>query len=347
MVAKMIIVKTPEGLEKVVMSLLEEMFPIGKAKVNGKGIVFVELPPDKYKEILKIPEVEKAIPVLAMVPSELKTIVENSIDLVKKNVKREEKITIRVTRRGTHYFTSIDVASLVSSRLEEIGFMVDFSFPDKVLWIEIFGDTAYLGISEEQKLTKPKRPDVLNILRKISIIQMPYLGNLEAAYRVGLRIGRAAQAFEIGELIIAFTKPVSAEELNAFLKGILEGRKSRYEIQLKTYSRRPWLVPIYVYDLFQLLRMRRDEVFIGTSAKGQSLSLILCKKIREILEKSSRINVLCGAREGIPTGALRISKYILNFAPGITFATEQAITASIIALLACCEISKTDARTCI
>jgi len=169
----------------------------------------------------------------------------------------------------------------------------------------------------------------------LSIIQMPYLEDLEGAYRMGVRIGRAAQAFEVGELVIAPTEPCKAEEFESFLKGILEGRNSSYRIQTKNYPRKVKLVPIKIYDLFQLARSRFGEVFVTTSARGKPLDQETCKQIKEIVDSEKRINVFIGSREGIPTGIMRWSKLIVNLCPGITFATEHGIPAIIAAILAC------------
>lgn len=338
-----LVLKTPRGLEKVVAAHVLEIYPNAKViakPFNYDGIVFVEsLDPLKAsKEIInKIPEVEKVLPVLAETRADPEEIADKAVLVAEETIKSGESFAVRTTRRGKHDFTSIDVNVIVGAKIKEkLENPVNLDYPDKVVWIEIFNDKAYISITQEQAIKKPKDTRTLKILQKLSIIQMPYLEDLEGAYRMGVRIGRAAQAFEVGELVIAPTELCKAEEFESFLKGILEGRNSRYRIQKKNYPRKVKLVPIKIYDLFQLARSRFGEVFVTTSARGKPIDQETCKQIKEIIDSEKRINVFIGSREGIPTGIMRWSKLIVNLCPGITFATEHGIPAIITAILTCC-----------
>jgi len=337
-----LILKTPRGLEKVTAAHVLEIYPNAKTiakPFNYDGIIFVENvePLEASKEIIeKIPEVEKVLPIFAEVKADPNEIAEKAVLIAEKMIERGESFAIRTTRRGKHNFTSIDVNTIVGAKIKEkIDAPVNLDYPDKVVWIEIFGDKAYISITQEQAVKKPKDNKTLRILQKLSIIQMPYLEDIEGAYRMGVRIGRAAQAFEIKELIVAPIEPCRAEEFESFLKGILEGRTSRYKIQIKNYPRKVKLVPIKIYDLFQLARSRFGEVFITTSARGKPINREICKQIKEIVDTEKRINIFIGSREGIPTGIMRWSKLTVNLCPGVTFATEHGIPAIVTAILSC------------
>jgi len=338
-----LILKTPRGLERVAATHVLEIYPNAKAiakPLNFDGIVFVENvdPLEASKEIIeKIPEVEKALPVFTEVKADPKEIAEKAVLIAEKMIKGRESFAVRTTRRGKHNFTSIDVNVVVGAKIKEkLENPVNLDYPDKVVWVEIFGNKAYISITKEQAIRKPKDTRTLKILQKISIIQMPYLEDIEGAYRMGIRIGRAAQAFEVGELVIAPTEPCEAEELESFLKGILEGRNSRYRVQVKNYPRKVKLVPIKIYDLFQLARSRFGEVFITTSARGKPIDQGICKQIKEIVDSEKRINIFIGSRVGVPTGIMRWSKLVVNLCPGVTFATEHGIPTIVTAILTCC-----------
>ena len=173
---------------------------------------------------------------------------------------------------------------------------------------------------------------MLSLLRKISIAQIPYTGPLPAAKNLGLRIGRAVQTFEIREYVVAPIKPVEVEELSAFLSGLLEGVKSRLEIQRKSYSRDVRAVPLKLQDMYQFVRDRKGEPIIATSTRGKVITEVE-DSLYEIVAKSKRVNVLVGAREGIPTGILRQASLIIDVAPGITLSTDTALPAIISAIV--------------
>lgn len=342
-----VILKTIRGLEKVVAARVLEIFPDAQVTVNpggAEGIVLVSnVGAFNAAEAIskRVPEVEKILPVVAESEARPHEIAEHAVLAARKYIEPGESFAVRTTRRGKHDFTSIDVNIIVGAKIkEELGNPVNLDYPDKVVWIEIFGPEAYISITPEQAMKKPKEDLALRISQKISIIQMPYLGDLEGAYRMGVRIGRAAQTFEVRELVIAPIKPCNAEEFMSFLRGVLEGRASRYEIQKKSYSRKVRLVPIKIQDMFQLVRSRFGEVFITTSARGTPINKELCLQIKEILTKENRVNVFIGSREGIPTGIMRWSKITINLCPGITFATEHGIPATITALLTCYSMEK-------
>jgi len=337
-----VILKTRRGMENIVASHVLELFNDIKVEprpFGSSGIVFVsDGDPDELanKILAEIPEVEKALPVHAIAKADLNEIAKVALKAARGRLFSGEFFAVRTTRRGKHDFTSIDVNVAVGAKIKEIlGNPVNLDNPEKVIWVEIFHDKAYISITKEQSYKKPKPDKTLKIMRKISIIQLPFLGDLEGAYRMGVRIGRAAQAFEVGELIISLLDLVNAIELKKFLEGVLEGIESRLVIQKKTYHRPVKRTNVLVYELYQLSRMRRGEVFIITSAKGKPVSNDVCREIAELLEREKRINVFIGAREGIPSGLFRWSKLVVNLCPGITFATEHGIPTILTLLINC------------
>ncbi|MHA1615937.1 MAG: SPOUT family RNA methylase [Candidatus Njordarchaeales archaeon] len=338
-----VILKVPRGFEKIVASRVLEIFPEASViprPYGYEGIVFVDrVEPDYGARVIleNIPEVEKALPVHGESIADPDSIAETAFELARKYINPGESFAVRTTRRGSHDFTSIDINVIVGARIKEgLGNPVNLEAPDKVVWVEIFRDRAYISITREQAVRKPKGENILFLLSKISVIQIPFVnGDPEGAYRMGVRIGRAAQAFEIGELVIAIHRLINIEDFEAFLKGVLEGRASRYEIQRKTYGRKIRLVPVRIYEIFQLARARYGELFIITSARGKWLDEETCRELGSILTKEKRINIFAGAREGVPTGLMRWAKYTINLCPGVTFATEHTIPAVVSTLVLC------------
>ena len=338
-----LLLKTPRGLERVAASRVKELFERAKVSVTPhgfKGLVLVELPSeeDHAREIIsrEVLEAEKVLQVLAECKADLKDIAEAASAVARHHIRPEESFAVRTTRRGTHSFTSIDVNVRVGAAVQDIvGAPVNLTYPDKILWVEIIGDKAYISVTdgrEERKKTYPGKPNVRTLLGKICVAQMPYTGPLEAVKRVGIRIGRAAQTFELRELVIAPFKPIDAETLATFIEGVLEGIKSRLEIQRRTYAHEVRKVDVVVQDMYQFVRDRRGEPLIVTSTRGRAVSE-LADEICRLFMTSRRVNVLIGAREGIPTGIFRAASLVVDVAPGITISTDHALTAIITALM--------------
>ncbi len=337
-----ILVKTPKGLEEVASKRIMEI-PGLKAisKPYGfSGIVLVQCHNIKKEEALnrilkEVPEAEKALPIYAIARSELNEIITTCAKVACGVVSSNETFAVRTTRRGSHTFTSIDVNVQAGAQIQKVtGAGVDLEVPDKIVWIEILQDTAFISITGREVQWKklwPGKPYVLPIMRAISIVQMPYLGPFEAAKSIGARIGRAIQTFEISELIIAPKEKISAIEFYAFLSGIFEGISSRYEIQKRSYGREVRKVPVYIQDLYQLVRERAGENLIVTSTRGIPISQAIGKIVEMINE--GQVTILVGAREGIPTGIFRFADLVLDLAPGITLPTDYAASSALIALI--------------
>ena len=337
----MIIAKTLLGMEKIAAARIKELDPNARVQASPKGfagLVLVESPNED--ELLKminenVVEVERAIKSIAECKADLKELPSVVVEAVRNLISPNETFAIRTTRRGRHDFTSVDVNVVVGASVKEAtGASVNLDRPDKVVAIEIIGDKAYIAVypgSEEYRKITPHKKPILRILRRMSIVQLPYLGGEEASRTMGVRIGRALQTFEVGELVIALIGSVDAKQLKDFIDGVYEGIWTRYEIQRRVYGREVYKVPVIVQDLFQLVRERSNEVIIVFEPEGDYIGSII-DKLRSLLLSGKRINVLVGSREGIPKGVFRFASAVVDLCPGVTIATDFAASSAIIAL---------------
>ncbi|BEP18635.1 SPOUT family RNA methylase [Pyrofollis japonicus] len=337
-----ILVKTVLGMERVAASYISEIDPKAEVIVSPrgfKGLVLVKPSKNKYevaKEIEnRIPEVEKVEIIEGCAPAVPSEIARVAASLAPRFISSNETFAVRTVRRGRHSFTSIDVNVVVGDAVRKAtGASVNLRFPDKVVAVEIIGDRAYIAFypgSREWKKMKPGKYPLYKIYRKIAVVQMPYLGPLDACRTMGVRIGREVQNFEVGELVVAPIGLVDALQLKTFLDGVFEGIESRYNIQKKSYGRSVHKVPVYLQDLYQLVRSRSNEAIIVFEPEGDHISK-RAKEVYELLRKHRRVNLLFGSREGIPEGVYRFADLVLDIAPGITLSTEYAAAAALIAI---------------
>ncbi len=349
-----LIVKVPKEMEKIAASYIEEVLKSHNFNpqiiVNTDrwlGIVFVGGLGDRKFEaadLIKqnVPEASHVLVVYRIVPARVEDICNAVREVALQVLRPGETFAIRTNRRGKHNFTSVDINILAGKAVQEAtGAEVDLENPDKAIYVEIFDDVAAICVvpgTEEYRKLRPGKPLPLPVLRKITIVQMPYTGPLEACRKMGERIGRAVQTFEIGELYIAHYRPVNARELTSFLEGVLEGIESRYDIQRRCYGRPVHKVPVSVYELFQYVREHKDEPIIVTDPKGEYIMHVK-DKLAEIFQKSKRVHVLVGAREGIPVGIFRFATLVIDLIPQVTISTDYAITSTIIGLVSALEES--------
>ncbi len=347
-----LIVKTPKGLENIVASHVEEYLTgrgipgkVIPAPANMLGAVFICGVREHKHEVAdfvkrEIPEASHVLVVEKVVPARLDDICNAVAEIARQHITSSDTFAIRTVRRGEHNFTSIDVNVKAGKLVQDLtGAEVDLECPRKAVYVEIFHDLAAICIvsgEEEYRKMFPGKPLVLNYLRKIHIVQMPYTGSAEACRKMGVRIGRAAQTFEIGALYIAHYKPVSLDELLAFLQGVKEGIESRYQIQKRSYGRPVHRVPVYVYELYQYVREHRGEPIIVTDPKGHYIMHVK-DKLAEIFSSHEKVHVLIGAREGIPVGIFRFATLTVDLIPQVTIATDYAITSTVIAVIAALE----------
>lgn len=337
-----ILVKTALGMERIVASRIEELGRSLTAKYSPmgfKGLVLVygcKDPWDDAKAIEdEVVEADRVIVIQRAVKAELDDIAEAAAELASSSISKEECFAVRTVRRGRHPYTSIDVNVVVGDAVRKAtGACVNLDRPNKVVLVEILASRAFISVypgSIEWKKMRPGKNPVYKFFRRVSLVQMPYLGPLDACRNMGVRIGREAQNFEVSELVIAPVGSVRARELLEFLAGVFEGIESRYEIQTRSYHRKVHKVPVYVQDLHQLVRDRRGEPIIVLEPEGEHASKV-ADELWELVRRHRRVNILVGSREGIPLGVYRHADLVIDIAPGITISTDYAAAAALIAL---------------
>ncbi|MET1160690.1 MAG: SPOUT family RNA methylase [Thermoprotei archaeon] len=339
-----ILIKTELGFESIVVSYIrdiDEEAQIIKSPFGFKGLILVKpgkLSRDALCEQIykRVPEASKVIPIDIVVHADPHEICRSIKDIAKTKISSSETFAVRTTRRGKHDFTSIDVNVVVGDCVRKYsGASVDLRYPDKIVLVEIIQDYAFVSIlpgSFEYHKYSREKIELYKLFERVSIVQMPYLGPRDAIIEMGKRIGREVQNFEVKELIIAPIGMVDAEQLSLFITNVLEGIESRYRIQRKSYSRKPRKVPVYIMDLYQLVRERSDEVIIVFEPEGKYIGDVKNELARLVLGTHKRINLLFGAREGIPVGIYRFADLVVDIAPGITLSTDYAAAAGLIAL---------------
>ena len=337
-----LIIKTPLGLERLVRSkvlLLDREAEVVASPLGLRGLVVVERCTDPEALMSKVssevPEAERVIRPLAVVRSDLSEIVEAARDVVRGRISSGESFAVRTVRRARPGFTSLEVNAKVGAVVQEVtGARVDLDNPEKVVLVEVIGERTAIAVvegSSEYRKMVPGKLSSWRFFRRVSIVQMPYLGSVEGAREVGRRVGRFAQAFEVGELVIAPAGEVDALELAAFIEGVRDGIASRLEVQRRTYHRRVEPVRTVVQDLYQLVLSRREEPIIVFEPEGREV-YGEAPRVAEVLRRSKRVNLLFGSREGIPKGVFRLADSVMDLCPDVTLPTELAAPAALIAL---------------
>lgn len=337
-----LIVKTPLGMERTAASYIAELDPQAKVDpipMGFKGLVLVWGASEPNLENLireKVPEVEDVVRVEKTVEARIEELVSAAEEIVKDKIREKETFAVKTIRRGRHSFTSIDVNVRVGDVVRRVtGATVDLRDPEKIVQVEIIGGLAALAVLPGNRVMKKmgegKYP-IYRVFRRISLVQMPYLGPLDACRTMGVRIGREAQTFEVGELVIGFIGAVSGLELKAFIDGVIEGASSRYEVQRRAYGRNVHRVPIKVADLYQLVRSRYNEHIIVFEPEGKPISQLRVELEKIFLESKRRVNILVGSRVGIPKGIYRFADMVVDVAPGITISTDYAAASALIAI---------------
>lgn len=333
------LIKTQKDMEAVAANYIKDLLDETEIWVTPQGysgLVLVDTKDPKAEEkFFEIPEIERIIPVLFEVPASLDAIVSVAEEIAD-YISEEETFAVKTKRRGKHEFSSIDVNITLGEKIRELtNAAVDLSFPDKTVLVEIIGERAYISIAgkEEWKKFTPEKINARKLFKKVTIVQMPYWGDYKACKNFGEKIGRAVQAFEVKELIIAPKEKMNAYELMEFVKGIRTGQESRYQIQKEAYPWKVEKVPISVWDLYQVIRdkKRSKRLLIITDPKGNTIP-----EVKETLAKdlyyAKEVVIFIGSREGIPRGLFRYADYVLDLAPYMTFATEHGVPAVLIAL---------------
>ncbi|MEM4445475.1 MAG: SPOUT family RNA methylase [Thermofilum sp.] len=333
------------GMERVVASQIRELdssAEVTPSPGDFQGLVLVSSSsnPEQLlgKILAEVVEVESAHLVEAACRASLDEIVSTALKLADR-IKPGESFAVRTVRRGKHSFTSLDVNVAVGAALKErTGALVDLENPDKVLFIQILQDDAYLYVASGGELRRkmgPGKYPMYEVFRRLVVAHEPYLGPPEAAYTMGTRVGREVQVFEVGKLYVTPIGPVEAEPLYHFLRGLFEGARSRYEVQKRSYGRGVHLTQVYVQDMYQFVRSRLGKPLVICEPEGEPVSRVadeLADFLLKSLKSGKEVALMVGAREGVPTGLFRYADYVVDFAPGIVVSTEFALSSALIAI---------------
>jgi tRNA acetyltransferase TAN1 len=308
------------------------------------GLVFVEAPTQNIDELAKhirekVPEAEKVFKVNVQCGSKLEELRE-CVKPLASGISSDESFAVRTVRRGRHEYTSLEVNAYIGSIVKEAtGARVDLENPDKVVLIQILQDRAYVSLvpgSEFYRKMAPSKFPMYKLYRRMVVAHEPYLGPPEASYVMGTRIGREIQCFEVGKLVVAPIGAVEGEALERFLKGVIDGQKSRLGIQKKSYGREVHRTEILVQDMYQFVRSWYGKPLIIFEPEGEPASKVGGELADFIIEKVFRekkvLGVMVGAREGVPSGLFRYADFVLDVAPGVVISTDLALTSGLIAL---------------
>lgn len=344
-----IIVTTRLGMEKMVEAMIKEVLPEAKvlaAPMGFKGLVLVESPSpreDAENILEKVLFAEKVAVVEECTKADINSIRDAAARIVKGRISPNETFAVRTIRRGKHDFTSIDVNIAVGSRVqEETGAQVNLEYPDKIVLINIVGDTAFLSIVPGTffyKKKAPGKPQLYKVFRRLIIAQEPYLGPLDACFKMGERVGRALQNFEVGTYIVALTRETDAPPLTKFLEGVLEGIESRYSVQTRSYGREVHKTRVLVYEMHEIVRMYHDHPIIVLEPEGSFVRDVK-DELQQLLLRGKRPLILMGSREGVPSSLYRYANLIVDVAPGITLSTEYALPTALGAIAAVLEVEE-------
>ncbi|MEM1873496.1 MAG: SPOUT family RNA methylase [Acidilobaceae archaeon] len=341
-----IILTTSLDLERVAASYVSEVLPgavVVASPLGFKGLVVVCRAGSKAEaaEAIRksVPEVEKVFVVEKEVDADLESIAGAVAELSRSFLKPGESFAVRTVRRGSHSFTSIDVNVAAGAAVKEAtGAEVDLEEPDKVFFVNIIGGRAYLSVlkgSEFYKKTGRGKKPLYKFFWRLSLAHEPYLGPLDAAKLMGARVGRAVQSFEVGELVVAPVGAVDAEPLAYFISGVLEGVESRFEVQKRSYGRQVRRVSVRVQDMHQFVRSRVGEPLVIFEPEGEPFSRVsgeLAELLLRAFRSGRRVNLMVGARSGVPTGLFRFADYVVDLAPGIVLSTELAASSALTAI---------------
>lgn len=328
--------KTQLGMEPIASSYIEEAIPSCKAipaPSGFKGLVLVYgnlSPNEAVKKLKDIPEVEKAFPIYAFVRADMDEIIKAGSMIAKEHIRPTESFAVRCVRRGRHKFTSLEVNSALGAKVvEEVGSRVDLSRPDRVLVVEVLGENAAIGVVNGSEFpTKKGKKEVYPLFSNVWLAQLPYLGGEEARF-MGEKIGRVVQSFEISTYVLALRGRVPLPQLLPFAEGIKSGIESRYKVQKKVYDRPIRRVNVEIASIYELVRGWSGPIIVF-EPEGRPYPEV-SKRMAELV-KNGELLLLMGSREGVPSGLFRFADLVVDLAPGISLATEVAVSSALSAI---------------
>jgi len=291
---------------------------------------------DAATELAKIPEINNILPVEAECPAEIDAIANAGETLACEKIPKDKTFAIDTVRRGKHDFTSMDVDVALGGAIARD---VSLAAPDYTVCVEIIREAAYLSVIPGKRGIQKPGGLAHRIAAKIAIVQLFYPNESDLTEAMGYRIGRAAQAFGVKELVLAHCGGTEAEDFARFCQGACQGRQTRLKKVRRIRGESARKVPIKVADLFQIIRHKQNEPIIIASAFGKGVSECY-PRVAELFSDAPSVNLLIGARRGIPKGLFRFADVVINLAPGMTFATEHSIPAALTGLIACVQFDE-------
>ena len=334
------IVTTEIGLERTAAGHINDVTGLMAMPFDGlRGLLLVESTGvDAAVELSRIPEVNSAITVQAECPADLESIVRAGKDLAQREIHESSTFAVDTVKRGKHSFTSIDVNVALGSVIDRD---VNLESPDFSVCVEIIRETAYLAVIAGKRARERPGGFAHRIAGKVSVVQMFYENESELTEAMGHRIGRAAQAFGVKELVLAHSIGTEAEDFARFCLGASKGRQTRLKKVRRIHGHRTRKVPIRVADIFQVARHRQGEPMVIASAFGEPVS-DCCDRAAQLFSGSPTVNLFIGARKGLPKGLHRFADLIIDLTPGMTFATEHGIPAAVTGLISCVQFDSTE-----
>ena len=339
------IVTTEVDVERVAAGRIQDVPGLTPELQEGfSGLLIVDADvKDAAAELAKIPELNSIFPVDVETPAEIDAIVSVGEVLARDKIPRGKTFAVDTVRRGKHDFTSIDVNMALGGVITRD---VSLAAPDYTVRVDIIRETAYLSVLPGKRGIEKPGGLAHRIAAKISIVQLFYPNESELTETMGHRIGRAAQAFGVKELVLAHSCETEAEDFARFCQGACKGRETRLKKVQRIRGERTREVPIKVADLFQIVRHKRNEPIIIASAFGEAVSACY-PRVADLFSSAPNVHLLIGARRGIPKGLFRFADVIVNLAPGMTFATEHGIPSAVTGLIACVQFDDcTEGGTC-
>lgn len=339
-----LLVTTRTGNEYLAASLLEDTFPQvedTEARPTGlKGLVVVDaregLEPERVADVS---EVEKTIPIEHQLEEADVHEIAEAAGRAAEAIPDRARFAVRCTRRGSHAFSSQDVERLAGAAVldRDEDHEVDLTDPDHVLRVEIIGDWTGIGIVPGEDIHKKYvgKPDARRLTSKVTVVQRLYeADDPRGIDRVGASLGRSAQAFQIDRLVVGMEEPAGAEALDRFVDALQDGIASRHQVQKKTEEQGTERVPVEVADLHQMARRAEGSgaLVIATDPRGQTVPEVRAE-LGDALQEADAVYVFNGSNEALPTGLFSHADHVLDLAPSVTFGTDQAIAASLVALL--------------
>lgn len=326
------IVTTEVGVERVAAGHIVDL-PGAGVQLAGtfQGLLIVTGHLSIEGNLSQIPEVSVVIPIDLECRAELDTIVRCGGDLANGRIPDGKTFAVNTVRRGKHGFTSIDVNVALGGVVRRD---VNLERPDYTVCVQIIDDLAYLAVLPGRQAMAKTVGYAHRIASRISVVQMFYKNESELTEAMGHRIGRAAQAFGVKELVLAHGIGTEAEDFARFCRGAAKGRQTRLKKVRRIHGHRTRKVPIRVADIYQAARHKQGEPIVMASAFGEPISAC-CGRVAALFEDTPTVNLFIGARDGLPKGIHRFADVILNLAPGMTFATEHGIPAALTGLVSC------------